>query len=136
MVTNELPESVQMQFMRPGQLAGAGMPATFGGRSMKKLLVLVIVLLVAASVFLAATNPTTDDFVAYRTEAVMGKPGESDTTLGKIGRQVLTGAAGADVRSAVQRRNYVLFSLYTYSGVVSGLQEERYLGIARRFVRR
>ena len=120
----------------PSPAAGAEMPAKFGGRSMKKLLVLVIVVLVAAGVFLAATNPTTEDFVAYRAQAVAGKSGEPDTALEKIGRQVLTGAAGADVRSRVQRRNYVFFSLYTYSGVVSGLQEEQYMGIAKRFVRR
>lgn len=91
-----------------------------------------IILAVLVVLLLAALNPTSDDFVAWRSAQAQGRvdSGGSSGIVGalKSGAGAVAGAVAGIEASGYKRSNYYLFSVY-------GLGGERYLGVARLFIK-
>ncbi len=96
---------------------------------------LSVLLVVTFGIFLAVTNPSTEDFKDYLKEEMFREYKEEQKSGGILGDLLAKGASAiiAELASATtQRENYYLFSIYTIQ--IDTSKSRKYLGIAGQFI--
>ncbi|UCG49254.1 MAG: hypothetical protein JSU94_05610 [Phycisphaerales bacterium] len=100
----------------------------------KTLSVILPILLAMALGFLAATNPSEEDFTKY-VQQKTARYDEKATAVEQITSLVMGQSARLDSELHVRRENYLVCSVFVYKGAFTGMKEERFLGLANQFIK-
>ncbi len=98
---------------------------------MKKLTVILAVVLALGVAFLAYTNPSEEDFVAYVRQSADAST--SSNMFEQVASRVISEAAGLDAKLNVRREDYFMFSVFTYKGPLSNHDPIKILGMVHRY---